>query len=131
VFDCDTVLTGGTGTAAADDEDRLVSSLEDLLWLICCCILCCAPWLKLCVRIAGVGIAPYCAPVCGGFGGPVAAAGGGGGGFVLGWGTAPGLCVWLGGGGGAPGFRTDPLEEEKGAGLALGGVSEGVEFRLD
>ena len=29
VFDCDTVLTGGTGTAAAD-EDRLVSSLEDL-----------------------------------------------------------------------------------------------------
>ena len=31
VFDCDTVLTGGTGTAAADDdEDRLVSSLEDL-----------------------------------------------------------------------------------------------------
>ena len=38
------------------------------------------------------------------------------------------IHTWLGGGGGAPGFRTDPLEEEKGAGLALGGVSEGVEF---
>ena len=36
--------------------------------------------------------------------------------------------TWLGGGGGAPGLRTDPLEDEYGAGLALGGVSEGVEF---
>ena len=42
--------------------------------------------MKLCVLVAGVGIVPYCAPVCGGFGGPID---GGGGGFVLGCGTEP------------------------------------------
>jgi hypothetical protein len=80
----------------------------------------------------------YAAPVCGGLGGGAAAypcedgGAGGGGGFAVGWCT-PGLCVWLGGGGGGawPALRMDPLPwliEEGGAGLALGGVSDGVEF---